>query len=181
MRAVITGLLRSRTGVALVLAAIVILSVGVARLFGDNATNNNWAPDALAGQSGAALATGRTYGPDDGVVSAVPTVTPSVAQGAAPPAQVAQAFAESWLEKARSAKTWLDALRPHCTQQLMDQLKDVDPSTVPASRVAGDITVMVFSESAVQVTIPLDSGHLVLRLVGPNGHWFVDGVDWDRL
>jgi len=47
--------------------------------------------------------------------------------------------------------------------------------------VAGDITVMVFSESAVQVTIPLDSGHLVLRLVGPNGHWFVDGVDWDRL
>jgi len=181
MRAVITGLLRSRTGVALVLAAIVLLFVGVARLFGDNATNNNWAPDALAGQSGAALATGRTNGPDDGVVSALPTVTPSVAKGAATPTQVAQAFAGSWLEKSRSAQTWLDALRPHCTQQLLDQLKDVDPSTVPANRVAGEVTLMVYSETAVQVTIPLDSGHLLLRLVGPNGHWFVDGVDWDRL
>jgi hypothetical protein len=180
MRAVLTGLLRSRVGVALVLAAIVILFVGVARLFGDNATTTGWAPDILAGQSGSTSATGRSYGPDDGVISAVPTVTPSVAKGSAPPAQVAAAFTASWLQRSRSAQAWLTALRPHCTQQLIDQLKDVDPSTVPASRVTGAITLVTLSESAVQASIPLDSGRLQLRMVGPSGHWFVDGVDWVR-
>lgn len=180
MRAFLTGVLRSRTGVALVLAVIVLGAVGIARIFGDNTPTSSWTPDALANQP-TASETSRTYGPDDGVVSALPTVTPSVAKGAAAPTQVARAFSASWLERERSADAWLAALRPHCTQQLVEQLEQVDPSSVPATKVTGDLTMTTFSESAVQVTVPLDSGRLMLRLVGPNGHWFVDGVDWERL
>jgi hypothetical protein len=180
VRAVLTGILRSRVGVALVLAAIVLILVGAARLFGDKTTNTGWAPDSVTGRSGPAITTTKSYGPDDGVVSATPSVKPSIAKGAAPPNQVALAFATSWLERTRSADRWLEALRPHCTQQLVEQLKDVDPSSVPASKVIGDVTLVTYSESAVQASIPLDSGRLVLRLVGPGGHWFVDGVDWER-
>jgi hypothetical protein len=30
------------------------------------------------------------------------------------------------------------------------------------------------------VSIPLDAGTLSLRLVVTEGHWLVDGVDWER-
>lgn len=179
MRATIIGLLRSRVGVALILSAIVLIAVGAARLFGDNSTTTTLPPGNLSEQTTGA-SPGASFGPDDGVVSALPSVSPSVAKDAAPPANVAKAFAESWLERTRTADTWLAALRPHSTQQLIEQLQQVDPVTVPATRITGEVSLVVLSETAVQAIIPLDSGQLRLRLVGPDGHWFVDGVDWNR-
>jgi hypothetical protein len=179
VRATITGLLRSRVGVALILSVIVLSVVGIAKLFGDSSPTYTSSPGNFIETPGAY--SGASFGPDDGVVSPLPTVSPSVAEGAAPPAQVAKAFAENWLERTRTAKSWLAALRPHSTQQLLDQLQDVDPAAVPATRITGDVSLITLSESAVQAMIPLDSGQLRLRLVGPDGHWFVDGVDWVRL
>lgn len=179
MRATIVGLLRSRWGVALILSVIVLAAVGVARLFGDNSTPYTISPENLSDPMNGAVSTTST-GPDDGVVSALPTVKPSVARGAAPPKQVAEAFAESWLERTRTEKSWIAALRPHSTQELLRELQDVDPETVPATHITGEVSLVVLSESAVQANFPLDSGQLRLRLVGPDGHWFVDGVDWDR-
>jgi hypothetical protein len=180
VRATAIGLLRSRVGVALILSAIILMAVGIARVFGDNTDSSPIVSGNLSEQT-AGVPSGATFGPDDGVVSALPTVSPSVAEGAASPGQVATAFAESWLERTRSAKTWLAALRPHSTQQLLEELQDVDPVTVPATRITGEVSVITLSETAVQAVIPLDSGQLRLRLVGPDGHWFVDGVDWARL
>ena len=179
MRATIIGLLRSRWGVALVLSVIVLSAVGIARLVGDDSTPSTFPPGNLSEQTGEPPS-GSSYGPDDGVVSALPSVSPSVTKGAAPPAEVAMAFAKSWLMRTRTAKSWLDALRPDSTQQLLEQLQDVDPQNVPATRITGDVSLVTLSESAVQAIIPLDSGQLRLRLVGPDGHWFVDGIDWDR-
>lgn len=180
MRATIIGLLRSRVGVALILSVIVLSAVGIARLFGDNSSATSLSPGNLSEQT-SGVNPGASFGPDDGVVSALPSISPSVAKGAAPPAQVAKAFAGNWLERTRSAQNWLAALRPHSTQHLLGELQDVDPITVPATRITGDVSLIVFSETAVQAVIPLDSGQLRLRLVGPDGHWSVDGVDWDRL
>jgi hypothetical protein len=179
VRATIVGLLRSRVGVALILSAIILAAVGIARIFGDNSSAPTVSPGNLSEQT-TSISPGATFGPDDGVVSALPSISPSVAKGAAPPAQVANAFAESWLERTRTAQNWLAALRPHSTQQLLQELQDVDPVTVPATRITGEVSLVVLSESAVQAVIPLDSGQLRLRLVGPDGHWFVDGVDWNR-
>jgi hypothetical protein len=181
MRAVILGLLRSRTGVALLLAAIVLSAVGIARIFGDGSSSTSTTPSALTEQTTSGPSVSFTPGRDDGVISAVPTVTPSVAQGALAPTRVAVAFTANWLKRTRPAEEWLNALRPHSTQQLIDQLDDVDPQTVPASRISGAATMVTLSETAVQITVPLDSGRLMLRMVGPAGHWFVDGVDWERL
>jgi hypothetical protein len=180
VRATIIGLLRSRWGVALILSVIVLSAVGVARLVGDNSTPPTVSPGNLSEQADQ-LPSAASFGPDDGVVSAVPSASPSVAEGAAPPAQVAAAFAENWLMRTRSTKNWLDALRPYSTQQLLGEFKDVDPISVPATRITGEVALVTLSETAVQAIIPLDSGQLRLRLVGPDGHWFVDGVDWDRL
>lgn len=180
MRATIVGLLRSRVWMALVLSAIVLISVGIARVFGDDSTATTVSPGNLTEQT-TGVSSGAPSGPDDGVVSPLPSVSPSVAKGAAPPDQVAMAFAKSWLERARTPQKWLEALRPHSTEQLLQELEGVDPVTVPATRITGDISLVVLSESAVQAIVPLDSGQLRLRLVGPEGHWFVDGVDWDRL
>jgi hypothetical protein len=165
--------------VALILSVIVLSVVGIAKLLGDNSPNYTASPGNFTEPSGAY--SGASFGPDDGVVSPLPTVSPSVAEGAAPPTQVAKAFAESWLERTRTAQNWLAALRPHSTKQLLEQLEGVDPASVPASRITGEVSLITLSESAVQVIVPLDSGQLRLRLVGPDGHWFVDGVDWDRL
>ena len=106
--------------------------------------------------------------------------TESSSRCLSPCASATEAFAQSWLERTRSEKSWLAALRPHSTQQLLQELQDVDPATVPAAHITGEVSVVVLSESAVQANFPLDSGQLRLRLVGPEGHWFVDGVDWDR-
>jgi hypothetical protein len=32
----------------------------------------------------------------------------------------------------------------------------------------------------VEVTLPVDSGTVRLRLLSTNGRWLVDGVDWER-
>jgi hypothetical protein len=180
VRATIIGLLRSRWGAALILSAIVLAAVGVARLVGDNSAPSTILPGNLSEQTDQ-MPSGASFGPDDGVLSAVPSASPSVAKGAAPPAQVAAAFAENWLMRTRSPKSWLDALGPYSTQHLLGQFKDVDPVSVPATRITGEVSLVTLSETAVQAIIPLDSGQLRLRLVGPDGHWFVDGVDWDRL
>jgi hypothetical protein len=179
VRATIIGLLRSRVGVALILSVIVLSAVGIARLFGDNSTASTVSSGNLSDQT-SAVSPGASFGPDDGVVSALPSISPSVAKGAASPGQVANAFANSWLQRTRTAPSWLAALRPYSTQHLMDELQDVDPITVPATRITGEVSLVVLSETAVQANFPLDSGQLRLRLVGPDGHWFVDGVDWDR-
>jgi hypothetical protein len=51
---------------------------------------------------------------------------------------------------------------------------------VPASKVTGKPTLIPRAFTYAEVSIPLDAGVLKLRLLGPDGHWYVDGVDWDR-
>jgi hypothetical protein len=51
---------------------------------------------------------------------------------------------------------------------------------VPASRVLGRPGLVPISNTIVNAVVNVDSGKLTLRLVAPDGHWLVDGVDWDR-
>ncbi|MBB5871258.1 hypothetical protein F4553_004637 [Allocatelliglobosispora scoriae] len=159
----------------MVLLALVLLVVGVFRVFGA-------APQSpvQGGPRYTELPTLVTHEPDDGVATPPPVQSPSVAPGAANPVDVAASFAASWVQGTRSASSWLAALRPHCTEHLLEQLRDVDPSSVPASKVTGKPTLIPRAFTYAEVSIPLDAGVLKLRLLGPDGHWYVDGVDWDR-
>ncbi|GIF76595.1 hypothetical protein Asi02nite_61130 [Asanoa siamensis] len=120
---------------------------------------------------------------DDGVVE--PTAAtldpgPSLSPGARQPAAVAETFAKAWLNRTAKADAWHAALAAHATATLETKLEGVDPVVVPAERLTGQATVVPQGTGLAEVSFPVDSGILVLRLVVEKGRWLVDGVDWER-
>jgi membrane-associated protease RseP (regulator of RpoE activity) len=166
---------RSRWGVALILLLIVLAVVGVARLFsGDSNTNQ----PSLSNNS-PAPAFSIDPSDDDSVIDSAPPPSPSTIPGRAQPEAVAYAFASAWVDhKNVSPKTWRDQLLPNSTKKLADELDGVDPAGVPAERVLGRPSLVPISETVVTADVTMDSGKLSLRLISPDGHWLVDGIDW---
>ena len=165
---------RSRWGVGLVIAVLVLAVVGLGRAF---AGSNSDRP--LANSSSPAPAISVDPNDDDGVASSEAPPAPITSPGRAQPEAVAYAFASAWVDHQNvSAKAWHDGLVPNATKHLSDELKDVDPAGVPASRVLGRPGLIPINTTVVNAVVNVDSGKLSLRLVSPDGHWLVDGVDW---
>jgi hypothetical protein len=166
---------RSRWGVAIVIVVIVFAVVVLGRLFSSGSDDN-----PVIG-SGGSPATVASVNPseDDGDISSEAPPTPSTGPGKAQPEAVAYAFASAWIDKKVSAKTWRDQLLPNSTQKLADELKGVDPASVPADRVIGRPSVAAVNANLVNAVVTMDSGKLSLRLTAPEGQWLVDGIDWD--
>ena len=171
-----TGILRSRMGVALLLALVVLLIVGVARaLSGPGGT------DPIAQPPARPLVTPTSAIADDGLLVPAATPSPVRSPGAAAPEAVAKAFASDWVAHTGvSMAAWHSRLREHSTAALAEELSGVDPVIVPADRLTGEPVVIPRASTVVEVVIPVDSGKLRLRLVAPEGRWLVDGVDWER-
>ena len=166
---------RSRWGVALVIALLVLAVVAIGRLFAGDQPDN-----PVVGSGTPAPAISVDPSDDDGVVGSEPPPSPITSPGRAEPEAVAYAFASAWVDhKNVSAKSWHDGLVPNATERLSDQLNGVDPAGVPASRVLGRPGLVPVSDNVVNAVVNVDSGKLTLRLVAPDGHWLVDGVDWD--
>ena len=166
---------RSRWGVAIVLVLIVMAVVGIGRLFSDGSsngpvlTNNSPEPAISVNPSD-----------EDGEVSSEAPPTPVTSPGRAQPEAVAYAFASAWVDHTNvSAKTWRDQLLPNATTRLADELRGVDPAGVPAERVIGRPSLAAVSDTVVTAVVTTNSGKLSLRLIAPDGHWLVDGIDWD--
>lgn len=180
-----TSALRSRLGVAVVLAVVVLGIVGVARVASGPEDRSASVFPAVAESTTATTADPDAAG-DDGVAEPQPgsstTVDPgpSLSPGAKKPAEVAKAFATSWLDRTAKADDWYSALVPDVTEELAAKLKGVDPVVVPAERLTGSPTVVPRGTGLVEVSYPVDSGTLVLRVVVTEGRWLVDGVDWER-
>jgi hypothetical protein len=166
---------RSRWGVAIVLVVIVFAVIGLGRLFSSGKDDN----PVVGG--GAPPATVASVNPsdDDGDISSEAPPTPSTGPGKAQPEAVAYAFASAWVDKKVPAKTWRDQLLPNSTQKLADELKGVDPDSVPADRLIGRPSVAAVNSDLVTAVVTMDSGKLSLRLTAPEGQWLVDGIDWD--
>ncbi|GAB3796626.1 hypothetical protein GCM10027605_04900 [Micromonospora zhanjiangensis] len=86
-----TRVLRSRIGVALGLAVVVLGIVGAARLYAGPTD------PVVRARPPAPIATVDPEAGDDGVIDAESTPTPSTSPGAAAPGTVAKAFATAWL------------------------------------------------------------------------------------
>jgi hypothetical protein len=171
----LTGIFRSRWGVAIVLVAIVFAVVGIGRLFSDG---DNPSPSLSTGSPAPAISADPAE--DDSVVSSEPPPTPKTSPGRAQPEAVAYAFASAWVDhESVNAEKWRDRLLPNVTKDLSDQLKGVDPAGVPAERVIGRPTLVAVNETMVNAIVAMDSGQLNLRLVAPEGSWLVDGIDWE--
>jgi hypothetical protein len=166
---------RSRWGVALVLALLVLAVVGIGRLFnGDNAQR----PLTSAGSPAPAISVNSSD--DDSVISAGPPPSPTRFPGAAEPEAVAYAFASAWVDHHNvSKKAWHDGIVPNATKRLADELNNTDPADVPADRLLGRPSLVPTGDGLVNAIVTTDAGKLSLRLVAPDKHWLVDGIDWD--
>lgn len=171
-----TRVLRSRLGVALVLAVLILGIVGATRLIAGPGETRSLLP----GGAVPPITTTDAEAGDDGL-NEVAEPTPWTSPGAPKPAEVARSFAEAWLRHdGVEARQWHDGLRPYATGTLLDKLAGVDPAGVPADRITGDLSVRPVNDSLVEVVIPVDSGVLRLGLLAEQGRWRVDTVDWQR-
>ena len=164
---------RSRWGIALVLALLVLAVIGLGRLF------NGAAQETPLTSASPAPAITADPSDNDSVISAEPAPAPTTFAGAAEPEAVAYAFASAWVDHHVSKKKWHDGILPNATQRLADQLNDVDPAGVPADRLIGRPSLVPAGDNLVNAVVTTDSGKLKLKLVAPDKHWLVDGIDWD--
>jgi hypothetical protein len=171
-------LLGNRYGAALALVVVIGIIVGIGKLAGGRSE----VPPFGAGTGDASSASPTVSQlPDDGLDSPPPAPGPSTSPGAAAPQAVATAFAQAWLNHTGVTEAqWHSAVAKYATPALSDKLAGVDPAGVPANKITGDLTVTDRAPSYVDITVPLDSGALTLRLIATNGRWLVDGVDWQR-
>ncbi|MTK00501.1 hypothetical protein [Micromonospora sp. CP22] len=170
-------LLRSRLGVALGIAVLVLGVVGGARLAAGPA-------DPAAGLSNRPTDPITTVHPttgDDGAISTTTTPSPVTRPGQPAPKLVAERFAVAWLgHPGQAVADWHDALRPLATANLAEKLSGAEPVGSSAGAVTGEVTIRPRGETIVEATIPLDGGQLRLELLAPDGRWLVDAVDWSR-
>jgi hypothetical protein len=171
----LTGIFRSRWGVALVLAILVLAVVGLGRIFSDG--NSGREP---IGAGSAAPAPSVNPDDEDSVISPAPPPSPTTSPGTALPEAVAYAFAGAWVNhEGVSAKAWRDRLVPNSTPELSDELNGTDPADVPASRLNGRPVLVPIGEGLIDAVVETDSGKLTLRLVAPEGRWLVSEIDWE--
>src|SRR4029453_10272023 len=171
----LTGIFRSRWGVALVLAVLVLAVVGLGRLL---AAGSSGGQPLGAGSPAPAL----SVDPDeeDTVTSPEPPPSPTTSPGTALPEAVAYAFAGAWVDHQNvSAKAWRDRLVPTSTAALSDDLAGTAPADVPADRVNGRPKLVPIGEGLIDAVVATDSGKLTLRLVAPEGRWLVSEIDWE--
>ncbi|MFC0030713.1 hypothetical protein ACFFMM_14420 [Micromonospora chaiyaphumensis] len=173
-----TRVLRSRLGVALVIAVLVFGVIGAARLVSGPVDSTL----GLSTRPSQPISTVDPHAGDDGVLSSPPAaVAPKTRPGEATPEQTAGRFTTAWLTGPGStAEAWQSRLRPLSTPALLEKMTGADPETVPARRVTGAVTLRARTESFVEALVPLDDGRLRLELVAPDGRWLVDAVDWER-
>jgi hypothetical protein len=173
-------LLGSRYGVAIVLAVLVILTVGVAR-----AVTGPSRPTGTVGAPSAASHEGVTPSDsglgDDSVASSDEASAPVSRPGMPSPEAVALEFAAAWLHAdGVTSAQWLAGMKPHATTTLMQRLSDADPATVPVGAINGPPQTRVRDSELVEVSIPVSTGVLRLRVVFLGERWLVDSVDWER-
>ncbi|WP_370517867.1 hypothetical protein [Micromonospora sp. MP36] len=173
----VTRVLRSRLGIALVIAALVFGVIGVARLVSGPVDRTV----GLSNRPREPISTADPEAGDDGVLASSTAPSPKTRPGELTPEQTAGRFTTAWLTgPGSSGEDWQGRLRPLSTAALTEKLTGADPESVPARRMAGQVTLRPRTESFVEAIVPLDNGRLRLELVASDGRWLVDVVDWER-
>lgn len=174
----VTRVLRSRLGIALVIAGLVFGVIGVARLVSGPVDSTL----GLTNRPREPISTVDPEAGDDGVLSSPAAApTPETRPGELTPEQTANRFTTAWLTgPGSSGDAWQARLRPLSTPALTEKLTGADPESVPAQRIAGQVTLRPRTESFVEARVPLDNGQLRLELVASEGRWLVDVIDWER-
>jgi hypothetical protein len=159
---------------ALVLGVIVAGVVLLARLFGGVAPSGT--SDSPVGAVASPSRTLSSTAGDDSVYR-----TNSATSEAVPPAaiQAGDAFVRAWLQPTdgRSQEEWYAGLARYAVADLAKQMRDVDPSTNPATTVTGEATGTILTESSARVVVPTNAGPATALCVLTADGWRVATID----
>ncbi|WP_433116120.1 hypothetical protein [Micromonospora sp. CA-246542] len=169
--------LRSRLGVAALIAVLILGVIGAARLVSGPTDPT----DGLSNRPNRPITTVDPTAGDDGLIATEAPPSPVTPPGARSPEQIADRFASAWIGRpGMTADQWHAGLRPMSTPALTEKLAGAEPGGVPAEEVTGPPTVRSRTETFVEVLLPLNTGRLRLELVMADKSWLVDVVDWER-
>ncbi len=179
------GRLSATQGISLGLILIVAIIIVIARVLPHSSDDSlvsgggpsivGSAPAGLPG-GGDALPTAPPSGPL--LHSPVPPVTK---KGAPTPQSVAKSFGKAWIHHdGVTPAAWLHAVTAYTTTGLAGQLASTDPANVPATTLAGAVSIQDDAADACGARVPTDAGTLVLTMQRVANRWLVAAVDWDR-
>jgi hypothetical protein len=114
--------------------------------------------------------------------SPVPRVTlppPSPAAPAPEALAVAEAWARAWVNHpaGMTSEEWAAQLAPMTTDELLPQLRTVDPANIPATAVTGKAVPVSSSASAVDAKIATNGPQLRLTVIATEKGWRVSAYD----
>ncbi|MGH3902113.1 MAG: hypothetical protein ACRDTA_28460, partial [Pseudonocardiaceae bacterium] len=99
----------------------------------------------------------------------------------APAAAAALTVARSWVQafvtvpKGISSARWVEQLRPYTTDELLPELRSVDPANVPAAKIIGEPRTVSASARSAEVDVPTTVVIVRLLLVATPEGWRVAG------
>ncbi len=170
--------LRSPTHLAGTVVVLVAIAVGAGLALPDSGGSSpvRAAPSSspratpLPPASPLAVVPGAASGGQSGVLS------PSTPAPAA-----ALTVARSWVNafltvpKGISSARWVEQLRPYTTDELLPELRSVDPANVPAAKIIGEPRTVSSSASSAEVDVPTTVVVVRLLLVSTPAGWRVAG------
>jgi hypothetical protein len=170
-------LLGSRYGIALILVVVVLGIVGITRAIAGPYRSTS----AYPGVDPTPTTSIDPTAGDDSLVSPEAPPPPSTSPGSPEPESVATSFVQAWLtHDGVTPDQWRAGFAKYATANLRSKFKETDPAGVPAQRTTGPVVLQSRAATYVEASVPVDSGTVRLRLLGTNGRWLVDGVDWER-
>jgi hypothetical protein len=92
---------------------------------------------------------------------------------------VAQSWVRAFLTTPRGVTSarWIEQLRPYTTEELLPELRSVDPANVPAAQINGEPRTVSSSASSVEVDVPTTAAVVRLLLVSTPAGWRVAGYE----
>ena len=110
-----------------------------------------------------------TPAPEPSAASSPPDTPPT-------PAEVALAFTRAWARPYDDPHAWRHTLTAYTTSRFAAQLAETDPSRVPATQVATNVTVTSQTTTTAEVRVTTDAGSVLVELTTTDGRWEVDNI-----
>lgn len=160
---------------ALVLAIVVVGIVLLARVFGNASRDSAEVPASVAASPSRVLSS--TAGDDS--VYAGPSPFSSTDGAPAAAVRTGESFVRAWLQPTdgRSRNSWYTGLVRYAVPDLAAQMRDVDPTTNPATTVTGTAVGTVVTASSAQVVVPTNAGPATILCVLTADGWRVATID----
>ncbi len=115
------------------------------------------------------------------LAAANPPAPPKARPIATPAPTAALSVAKSWVRafltvpNGISSARWVEQLRPYTTDELLPELRSIDPANVPAAQITGEPRTVSSGPSSAEVDVPTTGVVVRLLVVSTPAGWRVAG------